>query len=120
MIVQYLLGSEIPTSINKGKSSEAFVRRNDLKSMSTDELWKFHEEVIFELDRKLKAEKTKLEQRQRLLHAADKRPYPPVSPKYRNPKNPTETWSGRGNQPRWLGALIQAGRRLDEFLIDRS
>jgi DNA-binding protein H-NS len=120
MIVQYLRGTEILPRANKGKSSEAFVRGKDLKSMSTDELWKFHEEVIVELDRKIKAEKTKLEQRQRLLHAADKRPYPPVHPKYRNPKNPKETWSGRGHQPRWLGALIQAGRRLDDFLIERG
>jgi DNA-binding protein H-NS len=120
MIVQYLRGNEIPTRANKGKLSETFVRGNDLKSMSMDELWKLHDEVIFELARRLQAEKAKLEQRLRQLHGSDKRPYPPVSPKYRNPKNPTETWSGRGKQPRWLGALIRAGRRLDDFLIDRA
>lgn len=27
-------------------------------------------------------------------------------PKYRNPKNSSETWSGRGRMPRWMTALI--------------
>ena len=30
-----------------------------------------------------------------------------------------QTWSGRGKQPRWIGSQLQAGRRLDDFLIDR-
>ncbi|HEY5802354.1 MAG TPA: H-NS histone family protein [Lysobacter sp.] len=40
-----------------------------------------------------------------------------VAPKYRNPADPSETWTGRGKQPRWLAAHTAAGRRLDEFLI---
>src|SRR5262245_21057224 len=40
-----------------------------------------------------------------------------VAPKYRNPANPTETWTGRGKQPRWLAAQTGAGRRLEDFLI---
>lgn len=40
-----------------------------------------------------------------------------VQPKYRNPDNPKETWSGRGNQPRWLAAFVAAGRKVEEFAI---
>lgn len=40
-----------------------------------------------------------------------------VAPKYRNPENPAETWTGRGKQPRWLAAHTGAGRKLDEFAI---
>ena len=40
-----------------------------------------------------------------------------VAPKYRNPANATETWTGRGRQPRWLTAYTDAGRSRDEFLI---
>lgn len=40
-----------------------------------------------------------------------------VAPKYRNPENSVETWSGRGKQPRWLQAYTGNGRALDEFLI---
>jgi DNA-binding protein H-NS len=40
-----------------------------------------------------------------------------VAPKYRNPENPKETWTGRGKQPRWLAAYVAKGRSLGEFLI---
>ncbi|MFC0676891.1 H-NS family nucleoid-associated regulatory protein [Lysobacter korlensis] len=40
-----------------------------------------------------------------------------VAPKYRNPDNPAETWTGRGKQPRWLAAYTSQGRSADEFLI---
>lgn len=40
-----------------------------------------------------------------------------VAPKYRNPANATETWTGRGKQPRWLAAETGKGRSLDEFVI---
>ena len=39
-----------------------------------------------------------------------RRPYPKVLPKHRNPKNPAETWSGRGKQPRWLTAQLRSGK----------
>lgn len=40
-----------------------------------------------------------------------------VAPKYRNPANESETWSGRGKQPRWLAAYTGQGRALEEFRI---
>ncbi len=40
-----------------------------------------------------------------------------VAPKYRNPANPKETWTGRGKQPRWLAALTTKGKKVEEFLI---
>ena len=39
------------------------MKGDDLKSMSIDELWKLHEAVTFELNQKIAAEKTQLEQR---------------------------------------------------------
>jgi DNA-binding protein H-NS len=41
-----------------------------------------------------------------------------VPPKYRSPSG--ETWAGRGAKPRWLVAAIKRGRKLDDFLIDKS
>ena len=46
-----------------------------------------------------------------------RRPYPKVEPKFRNPRDPSDTWSGRGKQPRWVTELLVAGRDLDEFRI---
>src|SRR6516162_6877536 len=41
-----------------------------------------------------------------------------VSPKYRSRSG--ETWAGRGATPRWLVAAIKGGKKLDDFLIDKS
>ena len=49
--------------------------------------------------------------------AAGKRKTAKVAPKYRNPDNSKETWTGRGKQPRWLAAYTAKGRDLGEFLI---
>ena len=35
---------------------------------------------------------------------------PKAVPKYRNPKDPTQTWSGRGRQPAWFKAALKAGK----------
>jgi DNA-binding protein H-NS len=44
-----------------------------------------------------------------------------VAPKYRNPENAAQTWSGRGQKPRWMSDLIaKRGSRFkskDDFLI---
>jgi DNA-binding protein H-NS len=41
-----------------------------------------------------------------------------VPPKYRGPSG--ETWAGRGAKPRWLVAAIKGGKKLDDFLMDKS
>ena len=41
-----------------------------------------------------------------------------VPPKYRGRSG--ETWAGRGARPRWLVAAIRGGKKLDDFLIDKS
>jgi len=97
----------------------------DLKSMSVDQLWNLHEELVAELSRKIAAEKATLEQRLRKLGFARthgrldrlRRPYPKVRPKYQNPKNPAETWAGRGKRPRWLRAQLRSGKKLDDLRI---
>jgi DNA-binding protein H-NS len=42
-----------------------------------------------------------------------------VAPKYRNPANPKETWTGRGKQPRWMAALTRKGKKVEDFLIKK-
>ena len=41
-----------------------------------------------------------------------------VPPKYRGPSG--ETWAGRGARPNWLVAAIKGGKKIDDFLIDKS
>lgn len=41
-----------------------------------------------------------------------------VAPKYRNPSDPSQTWSGRGRQPLWLAAALKKrGSSIEQFLI---
>ncbi len=44
-----------------------------------------------------------------------KRSRKPAPVKYKGPGG--ETWSGRGKQPVWLRALVEGGRKLDDFKI---
>lgn len=40
-----------------------------------------------------------------------------ASIKYRNPKNPDETWTGRGRKPNWLSTALTKGAKLESFAI---
>lgn len=37
--------------------------------------------------------------------------------KYRNPDNPSETWTGRGRKPNWLSAKLSKGGKLEQFAV---
>src|SRR6185503_1505305 len=96
-------------------------KKPNFDGMSVDELWQLHEELSRVLSVRLTSEKRQLEKRLAQLRREKemrqseqgdtpavksapraRRKYPRVFPKYRNPKQPSETWSGRGKQPRWL------------------
>ena len=40
-----------------------------------------------------------------------------VAVKYRNPKDSSQTWTGRGRQPVWLAEAMKKGQKRDSFLI---
>lgn len=40
-----------------------------------------------------------------------------VAVKYRNKDNPTETWTGRGRQPKWLAAALKKGAKIQDFAL---
>jgi len=117
-----------PVNITMDNLSQATMKNGKLKSMSVDDLWELRESVVAELGRKMAAERAMLENRLRRLGAVaghgglgrERRPYPKIFPKYRNPKNRSETWAGRGKQPRWLTAQLRSGRKLTDFLIRRD
>jgi DNA-binding protein H-NS len=96
----------------------------DLATMTADELWALYEKICAILPAKLDAEKQLLDSRLVQLKAQIKskpkarRSYPEVQPKYRNPEQPSETWSGRGKRPRWVDAQLRSGKRFEE-LVDR-
>jgi len=40
-----------------------------------------------------------------------------VAPKYINPENSAETWTGRGRKPKWLVAKLNKGAKMQDFAI---
>ncbi len=38
-------------------------------------------------------------------------------PKYADPTNPNNTWTGRGRRPQWVTTHIEAGGSLDDLAI---
>ena len=111
---------------NLSPLGEGIMKRPDLEKMQLDDLWDLHQEIIEVLDAKLESEKQKLQNQLDELgrrfggspkDLPQRRPYPKVEPKYRNPTNPSETWAGRGRTPRWVVELLATGASLDEFRI---
>jgi len=41
----------------------------------------------------------------------------PAEPKYLNPDDHSQTWSGNGRKPAWLIELLDTGKTLNDFLI---
>src|SRR6185312_1438523 len=108
----------------------------DLDAMSTDEMWQLHVEIGRLLSVRLTSETRELEKRLARLRREkelpqsetasgqlkddgprERRSYPRVLPKYQNPNEPSETWSGRGKQPRWLTAALKTGHSIEDFVI---
>jgi DNA-binding protein H-NS len=131
----HVCGPELPNYVPKGCPLIAIVANpsfevmemiwtNDLKSMSIDELWSLHQLVASFLSRKIVAEKERLDRQLHRLELGPQSParrrYPRVFPKYRNPARPSETWAGRGKQPRWLTAQLESGKTLEDFRIRPS
>src|ERR1700722_5795836 len=98
-----------------------------LKSMSVAKLHDRTGKVDAEIAEKVSARRRELEmQLSELTHndprgsrgkARGRGVRGPVAPKYRNPKDPSQTWAGRGLQPLWMRDAIKSGKKLDSFLI---
>ena len=110
-----------------------FAKKIELESMSLDDLWSLHEKISAVLSARIRAEKHELEKRLAVLdggtdiisqpgasrplqNGKERRKYPRVLPKYRNPQT-SETWSGRGKRPLWLVAAMKSGHKIEEFRI---
>jgi DNA-binding protein H-NS len=108
-------------------------KKIELESMSLDDLWSLHEKISAVLSARIRAEKHELEKRLAVLdggtdiisqsgasrslqNGKERRKYPRVLPKYRNPQT-SETWSGRGKRPLWLVAAMKSGHKIEEFRI---
>lgn len=48
---------------------------------------------------------------------AAKKPRGKVAPKYANPADKTQTWTGRGRRPLWVVEALEGGKSIDDLLI---
>jgi len=107
-----------------------FMRDTDFDGMTIDDLWTLHLAISKTLSEKIVAEKNLLERRLSALkpaassepqsRARERRAYPPVLPKFFNPEDPSQTWAGRGKQPRWLMEKLRSGRHVDDFRVHQA
>ena len=121
---------KIETKHNETHGGSMAVVENELVSMSVSDLWSLHERTSRILAVRIISGMCELEKGVSILNRKGhikganglqrfrtRRKYPKVLPKYRNPFVPSETWSGRGRQPRWLVAAVKAGRTIEDFKI---
>jgi DNA-binding protein H-NS len=40
-----------------------------------------------------------------------------IAVKFRNPKAPQETWTGRGRKPNWMVAALKKGAKIESFAV---
>jgi DNA-binding protein H-NS len=101
-----------------------------LKSMSVAKLTDLRVKVDAAISEKVAARRRELEVQLSELTRHDpketrgkvrgRRPMGSVPPKYRNPKDLSQTWAGRGLQPLWLRDALKSGKKLDSFLIAKA
>jgi DNA-binding protein H-NS len=105
-------------------------RTNGLEKMSYAELTQLRADIDRLLVEKQASEKIALRQRladmakaegfslEELLGKGGRKGKGTVAVKYRDPKNPANTWTGRGRMPRWMAAATKGGRtKKEDFLI---
>ena len=95
-----------------------------LESMSLEELWTLREAVRSILSERLEVQRRELYRRFEAL-GLKSRDQPHLSsrrgrkdpPKFQNPAQPSQTWNGRGSQPRWLRLMLEGGNNIEELRI---
>lgn len=106
------------------------MKKSGFDGLPADALWALYAQVSGKLEEKMIAEQKVLEGRLAALkissaakhqeRTSERRPYPPVLAKFRNPDDPSQTWAGRGRQPHWFMSQLRSGRAVDDLRIQRA
>ena len=93
----------------------------DLKSLQTQVAQKIADfetrkkrEALTALEEKAKSLGYSLNE---LLGTTAPRKRKPAAPKYANPADKSQTWTGRGRKPRWVEAALKSGKSLDDLAL---
>lgn len=94
-------------------------RKSNLASMSVVALLKLRDEIGSVLSERASTLREELAALGGSFPRKKTRAGRKVRAKYRDPKT-GHTWSGRGAPARWIAEYEKAGRKRDEFLINKS
>jgi DNA-binding protein H-NS len=83
----------------------------DLDPYTVAELEQLAERVSQEIARKRLAGREWLQKHGQRISEGE-------APKYQNPDNAAQTWSGKGKQPKWVEDALASGRTLESLLAD--
>ena len=101
----------------------------DLQTLSLAELKKLQKDVAKAIEtfeeREMKAAAAEAEAllRERgfslaqIMQLGAAKPKTKVAPKYVDPADPSQTWTGRGRKPRWFIEAREAGKTLEDLAI---
>lgn len=78
----------------------------------------FTDQQLLYLHAQVRAEITRRQVAARRLKVRYGRAVESDGPRYRNPENSAETWSGRGKRPRWVEIALSRGASLENLEID--
>lgn len=94
---------------------------NELIARAEQQKKKIHRDRINDVRRKItdmaKAEGYSIEELFGGRGGGGRRTAGKVAPKYRNPANPEQTWTGRGKRPRWFSDALAQGRKETDLAI---
>jgi len=109
------------------KSAAKNGQRNNLESMKFEDLLIMREKIDVLINKRANAERRELERRLENLKLLSSRKSQAggdrsvssrkLPAKYMNPKNPEQTWAGRGLRPRWIVEAMKKGRKLEDFAV---
>jgi hypothetical protein len=78
----------------------------------------FTDQQLLQLHAQVRAEITRRQIAAERLKVRYGRTLEIEGPKYRNPQNAAETWSGRGKRPQWVEIAMARGASLESLSID--
>jgi DNA-binding protein H-NS len=78
----------------------------------------FTDQQLLQLHAQVRAEITRRQIAAERLKVRYGRTLEIEGPKYRNPQNTAETWSGRGKRPQWVEIAMARGASLESLAID--
>jgi DNA-binding protein H-NS len=104
-------------------------KKMDLRTLSLNQLKKLQDDVavaIFNFEKRKKAEAVAEVERvakasgyslKELFDENVTSKKPKVAPKYANPADASQTWTGRGRKPTWINELLASGKSLNDAAI---